>query len=156
MGLDMYLYKKTYVKNWAFEGPEEKKQVTVKKGGKSIRHIKPKRINFIVEEVSYWRKSNQIHQWFVENVQKGVDDCGEHYLDSNKLKELLNECNAVIKSPSDASTILPTTSGFFFGGTEYDKGYMDDIKNTVKQIKELLADEEKYNFKGDYFYHSSW
>ena len=25
---------------------------------------------------AYWRKANQIHAWFVDNVQQGNDDCG--------------------------------------------------------------------------------
>ena len=32
----------------------------------------------IIEQVGYWRKANQIHNWFVENVQDGEDDCCYH------------------------------------------------------------------------------
>ena len=27
------------------------------------------------ESFGYWRKANQIHKWFVDNVQGGIDDC---------------------------------------------------------------------------------
>ena len=36
MGLDMYLSKRTYVKNWNFQKDDEKHKVTVKLNGKSI------------------------------------------------------------------------------------------------------------------------
>ena len=60
MGLDMYLHKKTYVKNWDHMKPEELHEITVKKGGKVRKDIKPDRINEVVEEVAYWRKANAI------------------------------------------------------------------------------------------------
>ncbi len=40
--------------------------------------------NFI--EVGYWRKANQIHNWFVKNVQGGVDDCGYYGVTKEKLE----------------------------------------------------------------------
>ena len=29
-------------------------------------------------EIGYWRKSNQIHKWFVDNIQEGVDNCATY------------------------------------------------------------------------------
>ena len=40
MGLDMYLSKKTYVKQWEHNPPEETYEVTVTKGGKPVEVIK--------------------------------------------------------------------------------------------------------------------
>ena len=28
-------------------------------------------------QIASWRKANAIHKWFVDNVQDGVDDCGD-------------------------------------------------------------------------------
>lgn len=53
----------------------------------------------IKEEIGYWRKANQIHNWFVENVQDGEDDC--HYHDEvtkEVLEELLATCQKVLDS----------------------------------------------------------
>ena len=33
---------------------------------------------YIAEQIGYWRKANAIHQWFVDNVQDGEDDCDYH------------------------------------------------------------------------------
>ena len=107
---------------------------------------------YIVEEVGYWRKANQIHQWFVDNVQGGVDDCRDAYVERDKLQELLNICKIVSIDKDKAEQLLPTASGFFFGGTEYDEWYYQDIQSTIEILEEALSDEEADHFE----YHSSW
>ena len=73
-----------------------------------------------LEEVAYWRKQNAIHNWMVENVQRGVDNCASYDFDKSCLKSLLAKCKEVLKNPTakNAMEILPTKEGFFFGGTE--------------------------------------
>ena len=112
MGLDMYLEKRTYVKQWDHQSAEEKHEVAVTKGGQPT-NIDPKKIKYIIEEAGYWRKANQIHHWFVENVQNGVDNCGEYYVGSEKLTELLELCKKVEADHSLADELLPSASGFF-------------------------------------------
>lgn len=150
MGLDMYLEKRTYVKQWDHQSAEEKHEVVVTKGGQPTK-IDPKKVKYIIEEAGYWRKANQIHRWFVENVQDGIDNCGDYYVGSEKLTELLELCKKVEADHSLAEELLPSASGFFFGGTEYDEWYFEDIKNTITILEEALADKH-----GDYYYSSSW
>lgn len=52
----------------------------------------------IIEQVGYWRKANQIHNWFIENVQGGEDDCDYYDVSREDLKELLDTCNVVLAS----------------------------------------------------------
>jgi hypothetical protein len=151
MGLDMYLEKRTDVRHWSFQKEEEQFEVVVKKGGVTYPKINPKNVTTIVEEVGYWRKANQIHRWFVENVQDNVDNCGEYFVPIVRLKELLELCLAVKLNPEQAGTLLPTGSGFFFGGEEYDEWYFNDIDNTIEVLKEALSDED-----ASYYYSSSW
>jgi len=150
MGLDMYLEKRTYVKQWDHQSAEEKHEVVVTKGGQPTK-IDPKKVKYIIEEAGYWRKANQIHRWFVENVQNGVDNCGEYYVGSEKLTELLELCKKVEADHSLADELLPSASGFFFGGTDYDEWYYNDITNTIAILEEALEDEH-----GDFYYSSSW
>lgn len=157
MGLDQYLYKKTYVKNWNHMTPEELHEITINKGNKKRKDIKPERISYIIEEVGYWRKFNALHNWFVMNCQNGDDDCGEHYVSEEQLKELLETLNKVKEFKSDPineelRNLLPTQSGFFFGGTEYDEYYFDEVERTIEMISELLTEEGS----GDFYYNSSW
>lgn len=151
MGLDMYLSKKTYVKQWDHQSPEEKYEVVVTKGGKPVDNIKSNKVAYIVEEAGYWRKANQIHRWFVENVQRGDDNCGEYYVDREKLRELLELCKKVKSDSTLAEALLPSASGFFFGSTEYDEWYFNDIDNTIAILEEALEDD-----RADYYYSSSW
>lgn len=125
----------------------------------------------IMEEVGYWRKANQIHNFFVENVQDGEDDCSYHNECTKEiLEDLLDKCykvltgsimmigqvkngqqyvdgewvycmepGKVIINPEVAEELLPSCRGFFFGSTEYDEYYMQDIEDTIKIIKNVLA-----------------
>jgi hypothetical protein len=151
MGLDMYLSKKTYVKQWDHQSPEEKYEVVVTKGGKPVDGIKASRVKYIEEEIGYWRKANQIHRWFVENVQEGKDDCGEYYVGDNQLQELLDVCKKVTADNSLAESLLPSASGFFFGATNYDEWYFEDVKNTISILEDALQSKG-----GEIYYSSSW
>ena len=154
MGLDMYLSKKTYVKQWDHTAPEDKYEVEVTKGGVLFNGIKPDRVKYIEEEVGYWRKANQIHNWFVNNVQNGNDNCGEYYVSDSSLKELLNVCKKVDADNSLASKLLPTADGFFFGSTIYDEWYFEDIKNTIQILESVLNEESTADVH--FSYSSSW
>lgn len=150
MGLDMYLSKKTYVKYWEHKG-DDNYDVKVTKGGQPT-NIDPKKVSYITEEVAYWRKANQIHKWFVDNVQNGNDDCGNYYVSREKLEELLDSCKKVQADMSLAEQLLPSQSGFFFGGTDYDDWYYQDIDRTIEMLEEILSDETADEFE----YTSSW
>ena len=91
-------------------------------------------------QVGYWRKANAIHDWFVKHCADGVDDCREMPVSISQLEELLNDCKKALKSKGQASNILPTSSGFFFGSTDYDDWYFDNLEYTV----ELLTDVIKF------------
>lgn len=160
MGLDMYLYKRK----------------------------KESRENEI-GVVAYWRKANQIHNWFVTNIQNGVDNCEPHPVTEQDIVKLLNICNQILEldinyeeqmteigiSFKDGKrepimdfvkvidneevvetmhNLLPTADGFFFGSTDYDEWYVEDIKDTAEQLNHVL---EETDFKTEeLFYNSSW
>jgi hypothetical protein len=102
--------------------------------------------------VAYWRKVNAVHGWFVENVQRGEDDCGEYYVSHAKLKELVNVCTLAItnKDPN----LIPPAEGFFFGSTDVDEWYWHGLMNTIKQLQPIIdrPDFESLSF----YYQSSW
>jgi hypothetical protein len=53
--------------------------------------------------------------------------------------------------------LLPTRSGFFFGGTEYDEYYMNSIKYTINILEEVLSEvDERGYLHGEIYYTSSW
>ena len=152
MGLDMYLYKKTYVKQWSHQPKQDQFSVVIKRGGVTYPNIKPERVSYIQEEVMYWRKANQIHGWFTSNGQELIEEVS-YRLTLDDLKNLLDTCKQVsdILDKSKKKTIqvvngycggertfcdtevfdcvdevmelLPPTQGFFYGSDEIDEYY---------------------------------
>ena len=53
-------------------------------------------------------------------------------------EELLSRCNKVLKDHSKAEKLLPTMSGFFFGNTDYNSHYYDDVLTVRDFIKDKL------------------
>ena len=105
----------------------------------------------MTEEI-YWRKANQIHRWFVENVQNSVDNCAMYYVSKESLYKLKELCEKVLEDKELANLLLPTSNGFFFGSIEYDEWYFKDLEYTVEELNKLLK-EEKYDW---FKYQSSW
>lgn len=149
MGLDMYLTKKVYV-GANYDHNNVTGKVTLKKDGKPIK-VNVNKITYIEEEFMYWRKANAIHKFFVDNVQNGNDDCKPYYVSTEVLKDLYNRCCMVLADHSKAPELLPSQSGFFFGSTDYDEWYFEDIKSTAEVLKDV---EEEDNV--EYEYESSW
>lgn len=50
----------------------------------------------IFQPIAQWRKANQIHKWFVDNIQDGNDDCGIYEVSKESLCNLLDICKQVI------------------------------------------------------------
>ena len=160
MGLDMYLYKKTYVQNWEHNPPEQHHQIEIKRGGVLRKDIKPNRICYITEQVAYWRKFNALHGWFINNCGGGVDECQDISVDEEKLKELLETLKEVSSSFTKAEELLPPTQGFFFGSDEVDEYYKEEVNSTIKIIEDLLEENEQSKeyglYSGDFEYRASW
>jgi len=188
MGLDMYLNRKKYV-GAEYEHRGVTGKVEIKINGKKLP-IDFNKISYIEESVCYWRKANAIHKWFVDNVQDGVDDCRNAYVNLADLEKLLNVCKEVkkiakmkkgkvecgkelkdgqwvpiikdgeyIENREEIEKILPTSSGFFFGSTDYDEWYMQDIDFTIEKLENIIKEEKEMNklgFYSDFEYRSSW
>lgn len=173
MGLDMYLFRKYYVGgvyNSDWHPVDGTIDITV--DGKHLP-IDVYKVEDITERVGYWRKANQIHHWFVMNVQDGKDECFPFYVDIDKLKELLELCKEVdskiklvekgdekvIENAEEVASLLPTSEGFFFGSMEYDSWYARDIQNTIEILETVIKEDEELRKQGivvDYEYQASW
>ncbi len=104
--------------------------------------------------VAYWRKSNAIHKWFVENCQDGVDECQSSYVERKQLQELAETCQQVLENPEKSNELLPTGDGFFFGSSEYDDYYREDIRNTAITLRRILKNPKFDGFSFEY--RASW
>ena len=151
MGLDMYLTAERYL--WSTEEAISKEVANLlglQLDGDRMR------VQTIIAEAMYWRKANAIHRWFVENVQGGEDNCERYYVSREQLMALRDLCANLCTANNAlemAEGELPTTDGFFFGSTEYDEWYWNDIENTVKGIDTAL---ETFGDGWHFHYQSSW
>jgi hypothetical protein len=91
-------------------------------------------------EVAYWRKANQIRGWFGEKV--GVANCEYSAVTKELLEELVRDCKEVLQDHDLAGRILPTQSGFFFGSTEYDEWYFDDLERTIEMVSRVIEETD--------------
>ncbi len=89
----MYLTREKYI-GANYEHNQVKGIIDITVRGKKIP-IDLKKVNCIRESFGYWRKANQIHKWFVDNVQDGNDDCKTYYVSTEDLEKLLNICKEV-------------------------------------------------------------
>lgn len=170
MGLDMYLSAKRsfYASNWdkgtdREQKPEFQANVAIRKVLDDLKVAPPEssNLNYIElrTEVYYWRKSNAIHAWFVRECQDGKDECQYTDVEPSKIEELANICSelSLAKVPALAMQKLPPTSGFFFGSTDIDDYFWQDIEQTAVELNKLVAWSKSPAGEGWSFeYHSSW
>jgi len=147
MGLDMYLNAKRYL--WRIK---EEEQAIAQKIGDTV-NSNGMRVKEVACEAMYWRKANAIHYWFVQNIQNGDDDCREYYVPRAKLEALVGVCVEVLANPSKADDLLRPAEGFFFGSSQIDDWYWDDVKDTISTISRLL---ENTSAEWEFYYASSW
>ena len=158
MGLDMHLYATDYFHpKGGKKGEKESYNHAVKALGAeeflSKHTFKLRGFVDVKIEVAYWRKANAIHKYFVDNLQGGKDECQTTWVSRSELQNLLDICREVMEDHSKAEKLLPTQSGFFFGSTEYDEYYFDDIERTIKQLTSILENAPSH---WEFEYSSSW
>jgi hypothetical protein len=159
MGLDMYLNRVIYMSGNSIE----EKSITAK-----TTYITPaeyfsidtENIQEISVQILYWRKSNWLHAWFNE-VLGGVDNCEKCRVPEEVLIDLSDKLAIAILTVDP--TVFKPSEGFFFGSTEIDEYYWDDLKETLKIIKPIADDLKKpfeerdsINKRSSFTYEASW
>jgi len=162
VGLDMYLYRHQYVSGYEYQRRDEKNQAEVNLFDNLINVLgftpaaHSPHMTFDVC-VAYWRKANAVHAWFCA-LDGGRDECQKIPVSVEQLRELRNLCDSVLLQPAMAQDILPPQAGFFFGSYEIDEWYMEDMRNTITQIDNVLKDIPIDASPWDYqfTYQASW
>lgn len=253
MGLDSYLYIKKEHKTDTLRNilnlaktNKQLQETLSKEDLDSLEELSQTAYIDTVQEIAYWRKANQIHNYFIQECGGGEDNGQSIYVCLADLKELVRRCKKIIKtvqytedwihngtlfgsddkeifyldddtqlpleeikkliqqndpritvqkddgSPfftlwrnkehtekadcflnSDnrtrieyyilgktisntelAEELLPTTSGFFFGSTEYNEYYIQDLEDTIKQLEPIIKKE--HSPFTSFRYEASW
>jgi hypothetical protein len=167
MGLDQYLNVSQSESNWNFEveqrGENDKYNKIIDAMGfdNKLDHHPSIRIEYTA---IYWRKANQIHGWFINNLAGGIDQCQKIIVPRGALVELQDICLRLLDAKSLdvknleelAIELLPPTQGFFFGTYEIDEWYWGDIQHTYDSLTELLEDIPADSWDHFITYRSSW
>ena len=134
----------------------KEKIITVFEMNNELEKLEEK-IENIKSQAVYWRKANQIHNWFYRNVAFKYDDIQSEIFNGEELVKLKNDIEKVldlIHSKYDLDDknihidendsiykkimkILPPVSGFFFGSTDIDRHYVNDLKYTLDELNKL-------------------
>lgn len=106
--------------------------------------VNTEQLRQLLDVVNKVLEASELVEGKIKNGERGVPGGGwEDIIEDGK----------TIKDPSVAQELLPCTSGFFFGGTEYNEYYHSDLVDTKKILEAALAgNPDDFEF----YYHSSW
>ena len=168
MGLDIYFHK-TKRTEWnevkskidAFnELPEEEQTKQYESETYPTKNFDPdeigyfRKVNFLMEFFHY--EGNCEYQEIAKSELEALQDAcleiskmkpsqvvyvkAEHQWDKDRVETVLSETDK-----ARCAEILPTQSGFFFGNTDYNQWYLDDVKDVLAWVTGVLvnlADDE--------------
>lgn len=86
-------------------------------------------------EVAYFSKVNFLIPFFGYE-----ENCSNIEIDKYQVEDLIEACKEVLANHDKASFLLPTQAGFFFGSTDYDDWYFDDVESVKTTFESILED----------------
>lgn len=143
MGLDMYVnirHKNTQSKLDAYEAWEQKYsyeefQLLTEEQKEEYRNSEPEYDDDMYgKELMYWRKANQIHNWFVQNCQNGFDDGGRYVITVDDLMKLKELCEKILTMTEIKQELRPT----------YPNGWFSDPVHVMQDVRLLTDDGVKF------------
>lgn len=154
MGLDMYLVRKLH-------GEDEEEDVGYWRKANAIHGWFDRHIDGGIEDCMNYPVSKEMLEKLksdceavLENstMQPGKIKTGSRLI-NGKWEDTFAD-GELISDNHYAEMIMPVTSGFFFGSQQYGSWYIDDLKDTIKIVEDVLRttdfDEEEI------FYRAWW
>lgn len=164
MGLDMYFYarKSTYKSFSKWDKPDSADETNYPEDLKTFSdYIYDRNFKSVEAEtryqIGYFRKFNALHSYIVRTFANGIDNCQDIILykeDVEQIKKVLDDVLNAHQQVEKAKELLPTQSGFFFGGTDYDEFYFEDVKDAADLMQSFLDNFDFENYQ--LVYRASW
>lgn len=149
MGLDMHFSSKRYISEYT----DSDKELNTKVKDIAATFVTEWSVREISYRVGYWRKANAIHNWFVKNVQDGEDDCKQYYVGTKSILDLYATVVECLEGGIEvAVNKFPPTAGFFFGSTEIDEYYWQDLEDTKRMLQPIVDAFNEAKELGDKYY----
>lgn len=108
-----------------------------------------------VSEIGYFRKVNFLVAYF-KSKGLDVDKQTPLVISRDMITELINKCNKVLSDHTVAKEELPTMEGFFFGSTDYDKYYYNNVESVRNYLQNELLPEFDNLDKDEYIEFDIW
>lgn len=160
-----------YLSRWDHSPPEERRIAEAVTGAAGLTSLTTDESNggelgyanekiYVSVSSIYWRKANQVHSWFVQNCQQGIDECQLTPIHIEQLAALRSACEKALDAYrsgdlAGATTIMEPQSGFFFGSTDVDEWWAKDLMHTVSEIERVV--KAAIEIGGvEFTYQSSW
>lgn len=90
-----------------------------------------------LEKLWIGRKENHI-QSYMEGEVGDVQNLDYLFLQKEHIEKLVERLQRVKDDHSQAGVLLPTQEGFFYGSTDYNDFYFEDIEAELKDFSEML------------------
>lgn len=104
--------------------------------------------NCLYQNMAYWRKANAIHNFFVKEVQGGVDDCNSYEISKDAFKELLRRCRKIIRTTK-------MVDGKITLGTKFENGQTVPIIEDGKVFEDTSVAEKLLPVQEGFFFGST-
>ena len=92
-------------------------------------------------KIGYFRKVNFLVRYFSDKYD--LENCRPVEITVDDIKELIERCHNVLQDHSSAPQLLPTCSGFFFGNTEYNDFYFEDVYKVLCFCKAFIEEYDE-------------
>lgn len=156
MGLDMYLHKvykeevaywrkANAIHDWFDRLYQEQTGSEEELGDCQTMYVSKEDLQKLKEDCQKVLNSSKLV--YKEVPVRNYDFDKKEYVTTSKMKKVLDDTSV-------AEKVLPTRSGFFFGDTDYDEYYVDDLKETIEQIDKILEEVDFGNCTLEY--HAWW
>lgn len=89
-------------------------------------------------KVAYFRKVNFLVAYMSTYFGEDIENLKDYFLEEDCVEELMRRCEEVLSDHSKAPILLPTTSGCFFGNTEYNKYYFEAVEEVLDKMNDIL------------------
>lgn len=147
MGLDQYLYKKTFVGGWMLDNKEEFISI-----GKS--RVKIGEIDNIESKVMYWRNNYAINDFFMDKVNDGGEDnCRYFYVQKKDLEELRDILKEIVNQPTQEGSLKIAKEKLNTEDLEeyFTDWYLPDFKKTLEKLEKLIKQPDSNDC--DFYYY---
>lgn len=150
MGLDMYLEARLYISPH-LEATAALSKAVAEALGYCLKDERPNadsgvfEVNGVSISIGYWRKCYLMHNWFVNNVQEGHDDCRPAFVSESALETLAEKLDRVNDNPASTGEMFVSEDNEVFDP--------DDVMYSIRTVQYARQLQRR---GWDIYYQSSW